>query len=316
MPTFVKATQVYQQGQRTLPGRYYTSAEIYAEEQERIFTERWICAGRAAEIPEAGDYVLRRIAGECDRGPWSRRRAPGVLQRVPPPRHAAMRRAAGALLRDDPVPLSRVDLHHRRATDRRATHERGPRLRQGRLPAPGGAARDVGGLRLRQPGAGAAGFRTGVRAARRAVQPLQPADPQVCAPDRLRRRGKLEARLPKLFRVPALPRHSPRTRQAHAVHERRKRPVRRAVPGRLHGHYEGRREPDAERARLWGAGRRAAGGGPAPCLLLFALPEPAPVAAPRLRDVPHALAGGPGPDADHLRMAVPSRLLRASGVRP
>src|SRR3989475_605607 len=64
MPTFVKATQVYQQGQRTLPGRYYTSAEIYAEEQERIFTERWICAGRAAEIREAGDYVLRRIAGE------------------------------------------------------------------------------------------------------------------------------------------------------------------------------------------------------------------------------------------------------------
>src|SRR5438552_4007602 len=64
MPTFVKATQVYQQGQRTLPGRYYTSPEIYAEEQERIFTERWICAGRAAEISEAGDYVLRRIAGE------------------------------------------------------------------------------------------------------------------------------------------------------------------------------------------------------------------------------------------------------------
>jgi len=64
MSTFVKATQVYQQGQRTLPGRYYTSPEIYAEEQERIFTERWVCAGRAAEIPEAGDYVLRRIAGE------------------------------------------------------------------------------------------------------------------------------------------------------------------------------------------------------------------------------------------------------------
>jgi len=64
MSTFVKATQVYQQGQRTHPGRYYTSPEIYAEEQERIFTERWICAGRAAEISEAGDYVLRRIAGE------------------------------------------------------------------------------------------------------------------------------------------------------------------------------------------------------------------------------------------------------------
>src|SRR5205809_8096891 len=64
MSGFVKATQAYQQGQRTLPGRYYTSPEIYAEEQERIVTARWICVGRAAEIPAAGDYVLRTIAGE------------------------------------------------------------------------------------------------------------------------------------------------------------------------------------------------------------------------------------------------------------
>src|SRR5947199_9647421 len=64
MSSFVKASETYQQGQRTLPGRYYTSPEIYAEEQERILTARWICVGRAAEIPAAGDYVLRTIAGE------------------------------------------------------------------------------------------------------------------------------------------------------------------------------------------------------------------------------------------------------------
>src|SRR5205814_8793850 len=64
MRTFVKASETYQQGQRTLPGRYYPSPEIYAEEQERIFTARWICVGRAAEIPAAGDYMLRTIAGE------------------------------------------------------------------------------------------------------------------------------------------------------------------------------------------------------------------------------------------------------------
>src|SRR5437762_12867431 len=64
MSNFVKATQAYQQGQRTLPGRYYTLAEIYAEERERIFTARWICVGRAADIPAAGDYLLRTIAGE------------------------------------------------------------------------------------------------------------------------------------------------------------------------------------------------------------------------------------------------------------
>src|SRR2546426_724358 len=64
MSNFVKATQAYQQGQRTLPGRYYTLAEIYAEERERIFTARWICVGCAADIPAAGDYLLRTIAGE------------------------------------------------------------------------------------------------------------------------------------------------------------------------------------------------------------------------------------------------------------
>lgn len=64
MPTFVKAPQAYQQGQRTLPGRYYTSAEIYAEELERIFSRRWVAVGRADEIANPGDYVLRTIAGE------------------------------------------------------------------------------------------------------------------------------------------------------------------------------------------------------------------------------------------------------------
>jgi Rieske 2Fe-2S family protein len=64
MPTFVTAAQAYQQGQHTLPGRYYTAPEVYAEELERIFAERWICAGRADEIANPGDYVLRPIAGD------------------------------------------------------------------------------------------------------------------------------------------------------------------------------------------------------------------------------------------------------------
>src|SRR5205085_7497172 len=64
MATFVKATQAYQQGQRTLPRRYYVDPAIYAEEQERVFAQRWVCVGRAAELAAPGDYVLRSIAGE------------------------------------------------------------------------------------------------------------------------------------------------------------------------------------------------------------------------------------------------------------
>ena len=64
MATFVKATQAYQQGQRTLPRRYYVDPAIYGEEQERIFARRWVCAGRAAELDAPGAYVVRSIAGE------------------------------------------------------------------------------------------------------------------------------------------------------------------------------------------------------------------------------------------------------------
>src|SRR6266487_5284550 len=62
--TFVKATQAYQQGQRTLPGRYYNAPEIWAEERERIFSRRWICVGRAAELAQPGDYAVRAVGGE------------------------------------------------------------------------------------------------------------------------------------------------------------------------------------------------------------------------------------------------------------
>ncbi len=48
----------------TLPGRYYTSTEIYATEQERIFSRRWVCIGRSDAIPEPGDYVLAAVGAE------------------------------------------------------------------------------------------------------------------------------------------------------------------------------------------------------------------------------------------------------------
>lgn len=48
----------------TLPQRYYTSEEVYRQEQERIFSERWVCVGRAERLSGPGDYVLPQLAGE------------------------------------------------------------------------------------------------------------------------------------------------------------------------------------------------------------------------------------------------------------
>lgn len=64
MSPFVKASETYQQGQRTLSREYYTAPGIYGEERERIFERRWLCAGRAAELAHPGDFVVRSVAGE------------------------------------------------------------------------------------------------------------------------------------------------------------------------------------------------------------------------------------------------------------
>ena len=47
-----------------LPSDFYTSPDILALEQERIFAKEWLCPGRAADIPEPGDYITFEIGGE------------------------------------------------------------------------------------------------------------------------------------------------------------------------------------------------------------------------------------------------------------
>ncbi|MFN2432316.1 MAG: aromatic ring-hydroxylating dioxygenase subunit alpha, partial [Gemmatimonadota bacterium] len=64
MTTFIETTRTYQQGARTLPGRYYTSPEVFAEESEWIFRRSWLCVSRASELPKPGSYFLASVAGE------------------------------------------------------------------------------------------------------------------------------------------------------------------------------------------------------------------------------------------------------------
>lgn len=64
MSTFHRTAATYQQGARTLPGEYYTSAAIFAEELERLHARGWNCVGRAATVENPGDFFVREIAGE------------------------------------------------------------------------------------------------------------------------------------------------------------------------------------------------------------------------------------------------------------
>jgi Rieske 2Fe-2S family protein len=46
----------------TLPQRYYSDHEWFECEMEAILFDMWLCAGRTNQIPNAGDYFVRKIA--------------------------------------------------------------------------------------------------------------------------------------------------------------------------------------------------------------------------------------------------------------
>jgi Rieske 2Fe-2S family protein len=48
----------------TLSGRDHTSFEVWDEERERIWWGDWVAFGRAEEVADPGDYVVRDVAGE------------------------------------------------------------------------------------------------------------------------------------------------------------------------------------------------------------------------------------------------------------
>lgn len=49
---------------RAMPPAVYTSPEVLALEQERLFRKEWICIGRAGAIAEPGAYLTYEIAGQ------------------------------------------------------------------------------------------------------------------------------------------------------------------------------------------------------------------------------------------------------------
>jgi len=49
---------------RTLPGAAYAAEAVFRLEQRELFSRTWLCVGRAADIPEPGDWFAVEVAGE------------------------------------------------------------------------------------------------------------------------------------------------------------------------------------------------------------------------------------------------------------
>src|SRR5205814_7501333 len=64
MPAFRKTAETLTSGAKTLPQRYLVSPEVFAKEQERIFSTQWLCVGHLSQLSKPGDYFVQEVVGE------------------------------------------------------------------------------------------------------------------------------------------------------------------------------------------------------------------------------------------------------------
>lgn len=64
MPTFRKTAETFASGAKTLARKYFVSPEIFAEEQEQIFSAQWVLVGHESQIASTGDYIVQQGIGE------------------------------------------------------------------------------------------------------------------------------------------------------------------------------------------------------------------------------------------------------------
>lgn len=61
---FRKTVETFHAGAKTLPQRYFVLPEIFAQEQERIFSKQWVLVGHQSGIAQAGEYFISKVADE------------------------------------------------------------------------------------------------------------------------------------------------------------------------------------------------------------------------------------------------------------
>jgi Rieske 2Fe-2S family protein len=61
---FRKTAETFATGAKSLAQRYFVSPEVFAEEQDRIFSKQWVLVGHQNQIAEPGDYFVTEVASE------------------------------------------------------------------------------------------------------------------------------------------------------------------------------------------------------------------------------------------------------------
>lgn len=60
-PVFRKTEETFAQGATTLPQRYFVSPEIFAEEQDSIFSAQWVMVGHQSQVERPGDFFVQEV---------------------------------------------------------------------------------------------------------------------------------------------------------------------------------------------------------------------------------------------------------------
>ena len=152
-----------------MPATIYTSPDVLALEQERVFRREWVCVGRTDAVPEPGCVPDLRDRRPTDlRSSGSGRGGTCLLQCLPAPHVAPAGRTWPHL--GDHLPVSCMELWAGWCVARRAAHGALDRVPQGRLLPAGTAHGDLAGLDLCHA---ESRYRSGRRAAVEADRPYQ-----------------------------------------------------------------------------------------------------------------------------------------------
>jgi len=61
---FRKTAETFAAGAKTLEQKYFVSPDVFAREQEKIFSKQWVLVGHQSQLANTGDYFVAEVAGE------------------------------------------------------------------------------------------------------------------------------------------------------------------------------------------------------------------------------------------------------------